>query len=885
MDCLSHVPVRRCAVSCLLGLFVVCAATMPALGQATWEGTVDSDFTNGANWSNGTGLDTSSPDNLIPIGFGSGSGNVPQLGTLFNAPGAGLTVSGANPGETAALEIRQNGELTLDSLTVGSGRVDAIGSLSATTLNLGSDSEGGGFSEILVGGAASFGTANIGSTDSGSARLDVAGFVHINTLNLATGTSTAPQFGEIVVTSGGELSTGNAILGEFGDAKIVLGANARFLGGQVDLRGGQFRIGSGGAAPILFSPVFNGGFGPSSGTVVFNHNESGYVFEGILEEVGIDHTGTGTTIFDRAQRGSLRISNGAIQLGTGGTTGTFDGDIENNASLIINRSDTLVTTNDIGGSGTTTIQSGRLQIGNGGTEGSLLQDVVNNGELAFNRSDTLTVVGDVTGSGTTSIDSGRLQVGNGGTAGSINQDVINDSELAFFRSDDLVFDDVISGTGSLFKLGTNTLELSAVNTYTGQTVINGGTLLISGELTAGDLITINSAGTLAGTGLIDRDVSVATGGTLGTGLTILGSVTLDGAQVNVGDVVVGEDVVAAAGEQVLINNATGGSIDVTLGTASIDLLNGADVTTGGWGAVIEAMQSGSLNVTSGGSATVNSLAGGSISMDNANLLVQSGTFNGEISGSGTVRKGGTGQFTLQGPNLGFTGSFRMTEGTLIVGADGALGGLPVVYIDGDATLQIESGVNFIDGSLNLNPGGLVTKGFDNEDVGDIGTLVSDDTEARFIGGPVTANVSYEFTTVEDALVRGNAMAISGLNGTIHGLAMRSTRFPTDGDPMDFVLGWLDTSTGQWVQATDGNIGPDGSLAGFHNMSLAEFAQTNSGEGFDALLGAYGTDLASGEVWAIIDHNSTFAPLAIPEPGTVALLAIGITTLMMRRRAA
>jgi autotransporter-associated beta strand protein len=65
--------------------------------------------------------------------------------------------------------------------------------------------------------------------------------------------------------------------------------------------------------------------------------------------------------------------------------------------------------------------------------------------------------------------------------------------------DDLsaTFEGAISGPGSVVKDGTGTWILSGANTYTGGTIVDGGTLLVNGSTGA---VTVNAGGTLGGTG-------------------------------------------------------------------------------------------------------------------------------------------------------------------------------------------------------------------------------------------------------------------------------------------------------------------------------------------------------------------------------------------------
>src|SRR4029077_11986616 len=52
-------------------------------------------------------------------------------------------------------------------------------------------------------------------------------------------------------------------------------------------------------------------------------------------------------------------------------------------------------------------------------------------------------------------------------------------------------------SGSLIKVGTGTLTLSGANTYTGNTAVNGGTLLVNGSLGPGS-VDVSSGAALGG---------------------------------------------------------------------------------------------------------------------------------------------------------------------------------------------------------------------------------------------------------------------------------------------------------------------------------------------------------------------------------------------------
>lgn len=84
------------------------------------------------------------------------------------------------------------------------------------------------------------------------------------------------------------------------------------------------------------------------------------------------------------------------------------------------------------------------------------------------------------------------------------------------------------GPQGLVKDGDGTTVLSGINTYTGPTSANDGTLLINspGSLAAGSAVTVNTGAKVAGSGTIHGPATVASGGTLGSPLTLNGPVTV-----------------------------------------------------------------------------------------------------------------------------------------------------------------------------------------------------------------------------------------------------------------------------------------------------------------------------------------------------------------------
>jgi len=214
----------------------------------------------------------------------------------------------------------------------------------------------------------------------------------------------------------------------------------------------------------------------------------------------VSGTGGGFTVF---QAGSTAgnatvISNGATVSDAFKGQNLFEGDA-GNATLIANGGSN-------GGEG------GFIQYRLGSTGGTARVEVFGNGTLDISQHNAPGVTtGSIEGSGLVFLGGVNLTVGTNNLSTTFSG-VMQDGGFS-------------GGTGgSLTKTGTGKLTLSGANTYTGVTIVNAGTLLVSnttGSATGPGAVKVN-AGTLGGSGTITGAVTIGTGSGAGAFLAPAG---------------------------------------------------------------------------------------------------------------------------------------------------------------------------------------------------------------------------------------------------------------------------------------------------------------------------------------------------------------------------
>jgi len=327
----------------------------------------------------------------------------------------------------------------------------------------------------------------------------------------------------------------------------------------------------------------------------------------------------------------------------------------------------------------------------------------------------------------------------------------------------------LAGTLSLIKSGAGTQTLSGVNTYTGSTLINEGTLQfgINGALSSSSALTITGAngsatlslngyswtpGTLnfydATSGAISQGtVSIGSGGllTLSTTLTVGSTNNPLGALITGGTLDLG-----TATRTFAISDSLNAAHDLTIASAITSVSGAIGITKTGMGNLL---LSGSVNIA--GSITVSS---GVLEISNTLTNGTALTNVGSVSTPGLLLLGTGADYSTKNLSIGASAGF---QGAVVLRG----GALTLTTTDAQAGIGL-GGTGY--GGLFLSSGTINTKRVDSLD----GTTTSSIAVLQVSGGTLNTsnyimfrNERWEFTVTGGLVLRtGDAIALGFRSG-------------------------------------------------------------------------------------------------------------------------
>jgi filamentous hemagglutinin family protein len=586
------------------------------------------------------------------------------------------TISGNITGSDTLTVQASRGAITLAGDNTHSGDTTVAGGTLEVTGTLGHDASAQTITGSYAGAIANSGTLKINT----SASQTLAGAI--------TGTGQFEQAGSgtTILTSAGNTYTG-----------------------ATTISGGVLQIGNASAAGSL------GGTGTVTNNAVLRFAGGGEVTvaKTISGTGAIEQAGSGKTILtaNNTYSGPTTISDGILQIGNGGTSGQIGtGNITNDTSLIINRSNAVTIGSVISGSGSltqagtgtltlsgtntysgkTSILAGTLSIGSdaalGAAPGTVTADqlVINGGTLLANNTFSL---------------SANRGITLGSNGGSISVDSTRNFTVL----------GVIAGATDFTKIGAGTLTLSSANTYTGNTRIAAGELSVANvsALGSGSAVRIDN---VAGARLTLNSTDLSIGSLAGGGTT--------GGEINLGS-----NTLTIGG-----NNTDSGFAGKITGTGSLIKIGSGTLTLSSPNSDYSGTttMSGGLISVSGLGTTTGALGNSNLVFDGGGLRYTGAT--GSISRDITINDGKQGVINVFNPNstLTLTGNITATDtevdgkvaefvksggGTLILDADNSTTFEANTKVDaGTLTLRASAGLGVSTNTLTMSGGSSLLLG-------------------------------------------------------------------------------------------------------------------------------------------------------------------------------
>ncbi|NCV58812.1 MAG: hypothetical protein EBW47_08485, partial [Betaproteobacteria bacterium] len=523
----------------------------------------------------------------------NGSTGQLNVGQLEKAGAGTMLISGTN-------SLRGTNLISGGTLRAGTAQSFGLNAALVLSNTLGVTADFNGFNQTigsLAGGGASGGTVLLGTN------------------NMTLGTANAnTSFGGLIDGSGSVIKVGTG-------TQTLTSANT-YSGGTF-LNAGGITIGHGralGTGDLTFVSN-NTVLGASASVTLTNRvalNANGIV-DTAANSLTMSGVISGTGSLTKQGSGVLNLLGTNTYTGVnnllGGTLALGNSQAISGNTVTVASNSTVLALANLNLSNAVTLNSGRIgSVDTGGfdvTWDGLFSGAGGLGKLGAG---TLFLLKDNVYSGSTTISQGVVQLGNGGNSGDIGTGTVtNNAKLIINRGGTFTLTNLIVGTGSVEVNGTATVSmgaLSAANTYSGGTVVNGGTVLADGpnNATLGTfgtgLLTINNGGRV----FVTRDNSTrSTSGYLinaGGLLEISNGVTLhlDGLTMRGGKISSASSLTGSAASYGSYNLDTGLTAGGVAETSEISALGGTLNQSGGT----------VLNVLSGATNGVDLLISGSL---------------------------------------------------------------------------------------------------------------------------------------------------------------------------------------------------------------------------------------------------------------------------------
>ncbi|WP_241382247.1 autotransporter-associated beta strand repeat-containing protein, partial [Salmonella sp. YP256-1] len=325
--------------------------------------------------------------------------------------------------------------------------------------------------------------------------------------------------------SGGTLVASNVEALGTGDVTDNATLEMNTGGDFINNIGGTGRVEKSGddALTLSGSNTYTGGTTINDGTLIATSVDA--LGSGDVTDNAVLELNTGGD-FDNAISGSGQVvKSGDETLTLSGTNSYTDGTLISGGTLVATNLEALGT-GDVTNNATLELNTG----------GDFINNIGGTGRVEKSGDETLTLSGSNTYTGGTLISGGTLVATNVEALGT--GDVTDNAVLELNTGGDFINN--IGGTGRVEKSGDETLTLSGSNTYTGGTLISGGTLVATnvealgtGDVTDNAVLELNTGGdfinNIGGTGRVEKsgdDTLTLSGSNSYTGGTLISGGTL-----------------------------------------------------------------------------------------------------------------------------------------------------------------------------------------------------------------------------------------------------------------------------------------------------------------------------------------------------------------------